>query len=165
MISARRFLVVAIGFALTVATAAQRSAPNEPRLQHRPDIPAVNGLVTAGHPLAAAAGVRVLMQGGNAFDASVATLAVLNVVRPQMSGAAGNGFFTIYDAASAGIHSLNATGAAPLGFDPAQVEASDPLERHQGRGRPWTLWRMGRPARPVWHDDASPDYARTVGRS
>ncbi len=125
MISARRFLVVAIGFALTVATAAQRSAPNEPRLQHRPDIPAVNGLVTAGHPLAAAAGVRVLMQGGNAFDASVATLAVLNVVRPQMSGAAGNGFFTIYDAASAGIHSLNATGAAPLGFDPAQVEASD----------------------------------------
>ncbi len=65
------------------------------------------------------------MKGGNAFDASVATLAVLNVVRPQMSGAAGNGFFTVYDAASDRLHSLNATGAAPMAFDPARVETSD----------------------------------------
>ena len=125
MLKARHLLVVVIAWSLMIAAGAQGPLPSDSRPQHRPDIPVVNGLVTAGHPLAAAAGVRVLIQGGNAFDASVATLAVLNVVRPQMSGAAGNGFFTIYDAASGGIHSLNATGAAPLAFDPSQVEASD----------------------------------------
>ena len=125
MLKTCRLVVVVIAWSLMIAAGTQGPLPSDSRPQHRPDIPVVNGLVTAGHPLAAAAGVRVLIQGGNAFDASVATLAVLNVVRPQMSGAAGNGFFTIYDAASGGIYSLNATGAAPLAFDPSQVEASD----------------------------------------
>ena len=59
---------------------------------HRPEVPGVNGLVTAGHPLASMAGLRILMLGGNAIDASVAVLATLNVVRPQMSGAGEMGF-------------------------------------------------------------------------
>ncbi len=69
------------------------------------------------------AGLRILMEGGNAADASVATLAVLNVVRPQMSGAGGNGFFTYYDAASGTVHSLNATGAAPAALEAGKLEA------------------------------------------
>ena len=63
------------------------------RTAYRPDVPGTQGLVTAGHPLAATAGLRMLLLGGNAIDAAVATLATLNVVRPQMSGAGGNGFF------------------------------------------------------------------------
>ncbi|MCY4626896.1 MAG: gamma-glutamyltransferase family protein [Acidobacteria bacterium] len=85
----------------------------EMRSQDRPVVPGVHGLVTAGHPLATMAGVQTLMKGGNAIDASVAVLAVLNVVRPQMSGAAGNGFLTYFDKASGTVHSLSATGAAP----------------------------------------------------
>lgn len=36
---------------------------------HRPAVAGVNGLVTAGHPLASMAGMRILMQGGKAADA------------------------------------------------------------------------------------------------
>ena len=92
---------------------------------HRPSVPGVHGLVSAGHPLASMAGMRVLLKGGNAVDASIAVLATLNVVRPQMSGAGGNGFFTIYEKASENIYSLNATGAAPKALDPSVLTEDD----------------------------------------
>ena len=92
---------------------------------HRPEVSATNGLVTAGHPLAAMAGVRVLMQGGTAADAAVAILATLNQVEPMMSGAGGNGFMTIYDKATDQVYSLNATGAAPLALDASKMSARD----------------------------------------
>jgi gamma-glutamyltranspeptidase/glutathione hydrolase len=108
-------LAVVVG--LAAPSFAQESAHpiqvGELRSQNRPEIPGVHGVVTAGHPLASMAGVQTLMKGGNAIDASVAVLAVLNVVRPQMSGAAGNGFLTYFDKASGTVHSLSATGAAP----------------------------------------------------
>ena len=91
------------------------------RSANRPEVPGVHGLVTAGHPLASMAGIRILMDGGNAMDASVAVLAVLHVVRPQMSGAAGNGFLTYFDRASGTVHSLSATGAAPAALDAASL--------------------------------------------
>lgn len=93
------------------------------RVSHRPEVPGPNGLVTAGHPLASMAGLQILMQGGNAADASVAVLAVLNVVRPQMSGAGGNGFFTYYDSATNSLHSLSATGAAPFALKASELDS------------------------------------------
>ena len=42
-----------------------------------------------------------------------------------MSGAGGNGFFTIYEKASEKIYSLNATGAAPEALDPSLLTADD----------------------------------------
>ena len=95
------------------------------RPTHRPSVPGVHGLVSAGHPLASMAGMRVLLKGGNAVDASIAVLATLNVVRPQMSGAGGNGFFTIYEKASEKVYSLNATGAAPEALDPSLLNEDD----------------------------------------
>ncbi|MBT7502879.1 MAG: hypothetical protein HN645_08160, partial [Gemmatimonadales bacterium] len=76
---------------------------------YRPAVQFTNGAVTAGHPLASTTGLRVLLQGGNAADATVATLATLHVVRPQSSGTGGNGFITIYDKATDQVYSLGAT--------------------------------------------------------
>jgi gamma-glutamyltranspeptidase/glutathione hydrolase len=97
-----------------------QAVPEDPRTL-RPPVPGVHGVVTAGHPLASTAGLRMLLRGGNAADAAVATLAVLHVVRPQMSGMGGNGFFTIYDRSTDRVYSLAATGAAPLALDPERM--------------------------------------------
>ena len=92
---------------------------------HRPAVAGPNGLVSAGHPLASIAGIRVLMQGGSAADAAVAILATLNQVEPMMSGIGGNGFVTVYDQQSDQVYSLNATGAAPRALDATTLDPKD----------------------------------------
>ena len=72
-----------------------------------------NGLVSTAHPLASMAGARVLTDGGNAFDAAVATAATLNVVEPFMSGAGGIGIALAYVAAENRVRALNFSGRAP----------------------------------------------------
>tara|TARA_B100001123_G_scaffold230273_1_gene258893 strand:- start:1230 stop:3137 length:1908 start_codon:yes stop_codon:yes gene_type:complete len=102
---------------------------SEGKKSHRPEVPGLNGLVTAGHPLASMAGLRILMSGGNAIDAAVAVLATLNVVRPQMSGAGGNGFLIYFDKSSGTVRSLTAAGAAP-----EALVASDRLAEELNKG-------------------------------
>ena len=80
---------------------------------HRPVIMGRNGMVCAGHPLAAQAGISVLQKGGNAFDAAIATAAALNVVEPLMSGIGGDGFIMSYRAQDDRVRVSNGTGAAP----------------------------------------------------
>lgn len=100
-----------------------RQAPDAPRTapaavaQHRVEVPGPNGLVAAGHPLASMAGTRMLMQGGTAADAAVAAMAVLNVVEPWASGAAGNGLATCYEGTTGKVTALAFTGAAPRRVD------------------------------------------------
>ena len=50
-----------------------------------------NGMATSEHPLVSMAGVQVLLDGGNAFDAAVCMAAFLGVVQPYMSGLGGTG--------------------------------------------------------------------------
>lgn len=87
----------------------------------RPSVPGVHGLVTSAHPLASMAGTRVLLSGGNAFDAAVAVAAVLNVVEPQSSSLAGNGFATIFEKKTGTVHSLHMAGAAPKALNVAEM--------------------------------------------
>jgi gamma-glutamyltranspeptidase len=70
-------------------------------------------MVAAGHPLAAQAGIRILVAGGNAVDAAIAVAAALNVVEPQMSGIGGDGFLMIYRAGTGEVSCVNGTGPAP----------------------------------------------------
>jgi gamma-glutamyltranspeptidase/glutathione hydrolase len=52
-------------------------------------------MVTSNHPLASLAGTEMLVQGGNAIDAAVATMFALSVVEPMMTSIFGSGFLTI----------------------------------------------------------------------
>src|SRR5437762_12897151 len=56
----------------------------------RPELRGTFGMVASTHWLASAAGMAVLEQGGNAFDAAVATGFTLQVVEPHLNGPGGD---------------------------------------------------------------------------
>src|SRR6476619_6411120 len=95
-----------LGLLIAIVTVA--TAPGHGQLM------AVNGMVVTSAPMAAQAGLRILQQGGNAFDAAVATAATMAVVEPLMSGLGGvGGYALIYDAKKHEVRSLDFIGAAP----------------------------------------------------
>ena len=79
----------------------------------RPTIVAQHGMVAAGHPLAAEAGMRILKAGGNAIDAAMATWAVQGQVEPGMTGLGADMFVLYYNAKTREVKFINGTGFAP----------------------------------------------------
>lgn len=108
--------------------------------QSRSPVLARNGMVVTSQPLAAQAGLRILMQGGNAVDAAVATAAALNVVEPMMVGMGGDVFAIVYVAKEHKFYVLNASGKAPSGATIARFNALgytyDPKNWGPGSGMP-----------------------------
>ncbi len=84
----------------------------------RPVAMGTHGMVASAHPLASTAGLRVLMDGGNAFDAAVATAACLGVVEPYMSGVGGIGVALAYVARERRVRVLDFSGRAPAAAEP-----------------------------------------------
>jgi gamma-glutamyltranspeptidase / glutathione hydrolase len=86
--------------------------------------------VATSQPLAAQAGLRMLLKGGNAADAIVATAAALTVVEPTMNGIGSDAFSILWDGTT--LHGLNASGHSPAAWTP---------ERFAGRTEmPITGW-------------------------
>ncbi|MBL9219086.1 MAG: gamma-glutamyltransferase [Opitutaceae bacterium] len=79
----------------------------------RPLVTGRHGMVTSLHPLASMAGMKILLQGGNAFDAAAATAMAVAVVDPKNSTIGGQGFATIYVAKEKRVRALNFFGPSP----------------------------------------------------
>jgi gamma-glutamyltranspeptidase/glutathione hydrolase len=71
-------------------------------------------IVSTSHPLAAQAGQRMLMRGGNAVDAAIATAAAMTIVEPCSNGLGSDAFCILWDGSE--LHGLNASGPAPGGW-------------------------------------------------
>jgi gamma-glutamyltranspeptidase/glutathione hydrolase len=91
--------------------------------QTRSEVLARNGVVTTSQPLASQAGLQILKQGGNAFDAAVASAAVLNLVEPASAGVGGDMFVIAWVAKEKKLIALNASGRAPAGATPDHLAA------------------------------------------
>jgi gamma-glutamyltranspeptidase/glutathione hydrolase len=68
-------------------------------------------VVATSHPLAAQAGVQMLMKGGNAIDAALATAIALTVVEPTSNGIGSDAFALVWDGGK--LFGLNGSGKSP----------------------------------------------------
>ena len=74
----------------------------------------LNGTVATSNPLAANAGLDMLKKGGNAVDAAVCAVSVLNVVEPMSTGVGGDVFALVYDSKTQKIEALNGSGKSSI---------------------------------------------------
>src|SRR6476619_4867118 len=109
----KQAFVVVAAVAASLARPQAQDNPQATSGSWRPTIVAQHGMVAAGHPLAAEAGMRILKAGGTAIDAAIATWAVQGEVEPGMTGLGADMFVLYYEAKTGKVHFINGTGYAP----------------------------------------------------
>lgn len=124
-----------LAFALVSLCVSAEAAPR------RAKSPALQGVVSAADPRAAAAGIEILRAGGTATDAAIATMLALGVVEPQSSGMGGGSFWLTHKAGGA-LTTIDARETAPMA-------ATD-------------RWFYGEDGKPLGRRDAVPG-GRSVG--
>ena len=103
--------------------------------------------IASGHHLATDAGLQILAEGGNAFDAAVAVSSTLSVVEPISSGLGGGGFFLLHDAHTGKDLMLDAREYAPESATPDQyLDKQGELDRDRSVNGPWSAGIPGLPA-------------------
>ncbi|MBI4640467.1 MAG: gamma-glutamyltransferase, partial [Candidatus Tectomicrobia bacterium] len=82
----------------------------------RPVIWGTQGIVSSGHSLTSMAAMRMLLSGGNAFDAAVAAGFAAAVIEPTAAySLAAEGSILLYHAASRELKAVSGQGVAPKG--------------------------------------------------
>ena len=108
-------------------------------------------VVASAHALATDAGLDILRQGGNAFDAAVAVSAVLSVVEPISSGLGGGGFFLLHDAKTGRDIFVDAREISPASATPqAFLDKQGNLDSDRAQNGPWSAGIPGLPAALVY---------------
>jgi len=95
-------------------------------LTGRPVIAGTQGVISSGHYLTSMAGMRMMLSGGNAFDAAVAAVFAAAVIEPIAAFSLGcEAVFMLYHPGSGDLLSLSGQGVAPAGAT---------LDLYRGRG-------------------------------
>lgn len=122
--------------AATTATPAKAQAATPP-----------GAAIASAHTLATQAGLQMIREGGNAFDAAVAVSAMLSVVEPISSGIGGGGFFLLHDAKTGRDVFVDAREIAPESATPAAyLDEKGELDRDRATNGPWSAGIPGLPA-------------------
>ena len=106
--------------------------------------------VSAGHPLAAAAGAKMLRDGGTAVDAAIAAAFADAVVQPASSGIGGGGFWVGHDARTGKLLTIDGRETAPAAADPRWFYA--PAKRSRADRRQQNVDARWGPVRRRWDD-------------
>jgi gamma-glutamyltranspeptidase/glutathione hydrolase len=143
----RMALLLLIALAPAGATLAfDRPAP-EARAQPARTATPPGAAIASAHALATEAGMDVLADGGNAFDAAIAVSAVLSVVEPVSSGIGGGGFFLLHDARSGRDIFVDARETSPAAATPERyLDAAGEFDRDRATNGAWSAGIPGLPA-------------------
>jgi gamma-glutamyltranspeptidase/glutathione hydrolase len=80
-------------------------------------------IVSTSQPLAAQAGLRMMLKGGNAVDAALATAIALTVLEPTSNGIGSDAYAILWDGKE--LIGLNASGRSPAGWTPERFKGMD----------------------------------------
>ncbi|MFC2164300.1 gamma-glutamyltransferase family protein [Acidobacteriota bacterium] len=87
-----------------------------PMATPKPDIFGTNGMVVAAGPISASSGLKVLQDGGNAFDALITVAALLTLEQPMNCGIGGHGIGMFYSSKTGKLTTLDFGGGLPKKF-------------------------------------------------
>jgi gamma-glutamyltranspeptidase/glutathione hydrolase len=117
----RALVLGAAGFVVAFAGTSTTQVPRQDRQPAgsalRPAVMGPSGGVSAGHPLTAATAFGVLLKGGNAFDAGVASLLAGGVLEQDLYSLGGEALVLVYPKKDAKVTSIVGQGWAPQGVD------------------------------------------------
>ena len=137
----------ALALACLLLIAAPAKSADPAPATHAPATHPPGAAVASAHALATQAGIDMLGQGGNAFDAAVAVSAVLSVVEPISSGLGGGGFFLLHDAKTGKDIFIDARETAPAAATPeAYLDETGGFNRDRATNGPWSAGIPGLPA-------------------
>jgi gamma-glutamyltranspeptidase/glutathione hydrolase len=84
-------------------------------------------VVATSQPLAAQAGLQMLVRGGNAVDAALAAAITLTVVEPTSNGVGSDAFAMVWDGKE--LHGLNGSGRSPRAWSPERFTGLSAMPR------------------------------------
>ena len=103
--------------------------------------------IASAHGLATDAGLEIIREGGNAFDAAVAVSATLSVVEPISSGLGGGGLWLLHDAKSGRDVFVDGRETAPAAATPERfLDKDGKLDSNRAQSGPWSAGIPGLPA-------------------
>ena len=109
--------------ALAIAAGGPMSALAQQDMGRRSTVYAPRNAAATSQPLATAAALEIMQQGGNAIDGAVAAAAVLNVTEPHMTGMGGDAFSIVWLADTRKLIGIDASGRSGSGMSVEALRA------------------------------------------